>query len=95
MDMTRRDFIKAGSAASVLLLPGISAAGNNKGTVGAPMVEADSNIEKSIKASFGGSFTVRAHTQAGGLVYADIEHFGTRYAVASADMFDWTVLRSL
>ncbi len=94
MDFKRRDFVKGCAAASVLLLPGIASAANGENTNKAPASGADSQIEKSIKASFGGGFSVRAHTESGGLTYAEIEHFGTRYAVASADLLDWKIVRS-
>jgi anaerobic selenocysteine-containing dehydrogenase len=95
MDMTRRDFIKAGSAACAVLLPGVSGAAPDKHPAGSTAAGVDTTIDKSIKACFGGRCAVRAHTTADGLTYADIEHFGARYAVASADMLDWTVLRPL
>jgi hypothetical protein len=89
----RRDFVKGCAAASILLLAGDSAAkGENANN--APASGTDSYIEKSIKASFGGGFSVRAHSQSDGLTYADIEHVGNRYAVASADLLDWKIVRS-
>jgi hypothetical protein len=92
MDIRRRDFVKGCAAASVLLLPGIADAA--KGENARPASGAASHVEKSIKASFGGGFSVRAHTQSGGLTYADIEHFGNRYAVASVDLLDWKIVGS-
>lgn len=94
MDIKRRDFVKGCAAASVLLLPGIASAAKGNNASDARASIADSHIEKSIKASFGGGFSVRAHSQSDGLTYADIEHFGNRYAVASADLLDWKIVRS-
>ena len=94
MDIKRRDFVKGCAAASVLLLPGIASAAKGENANNAPASGADSPIEKSIKASFGGGFSVRAHTQSDGLTCADIEHFGNRYAVASADLLDWKIVGS-
>lgn len=94
MDIKRREFVKGCAAASVLLLPGIASAAKGVDANSAPASDADSRIEKSIKASFGGGFSVRAHTQSGGWTYADIEHFGNRYAVASADLLDWKIVGS-
>jgi hypothetical protein len=88
MKIKRRDFLKGCGAASVLLLPGIASSARceiaNSGI--------DLYIEKWIKASFGGSFSVCAHTKSDGLTYADIEHFGNRYAVISADLMDWKIV---
>ncbi len=92
MNIKRRDFVKGCAAASVLLLPGIASAAKSQSTNKAQASGAESQIEKSIKAGFGGGFSVRAHTQSGGLTYAEIEHFGTRYEVASANLLDWKIV---
>ena len=94
MEIKRRDFVKGCAAASGLLLAGIDSAAKGENASNAPASGADSYIEKSIKASFGGGFSVRAYTQSDGLTYADIEHFGNQYAVASADLLDWKIVRS-
>ena len=85
----RRDFFKGCAASSVLLLVGM----DNAATAQQAPVSA-ANVEKSIKASFGGSFSVQAHAHSHGLTYANIEHSGNRYAVASADLLDWKIVRS-
>lgn len=97
MNMKRRDFFKGCAATCVLLVPGIASASAAKvaNTNNATAAGADLRIQKSIKASFGGGFSVRAHSQSNGLTHADIEHFGTRYSVASADLLDWQIVRSL
>ena len=92
--MKRRDFVNGCAAASALLLAGIESAATGENASSAPASGADAYIGKSIKASFGGGFSVRAYTQSGGLTYADIEHLGNQYAVASADLLDWKIVRS-
>lgn len=95
MYIKRRDFVKGCAAACVLLLPGIASAAKGGNASHALGPDADSIIQKSIKASFGGGFSVQAHTQSNGLTHANIEHFDTRYAVASADLLDWKIVRTL
>lgn len=94
MDFKRRDFVKGCAMASVLLLPGISSATKGKTANNAPVSVVAAQIERSIKASFGGGFSVQTHTEAAGLTYAKIEHHGNWYAVASADLLDWRIVRS-
>ena len=93
MSIKRRDLVK-GCAVSVMVLVSIDSHAKDETCSNAPARDRDSRIEKSIKASFGGGFSVRAHTQSGGLTCADIEHLGNRYAVASADLLDWKVVGS-
>lgn len=96
MDIKRRDFVKGCAAvACVGLLPGIANAAPGNNVNSAPVSDADSRIRKSIKASFGGGFSVQSHRQSDGLTYANIEHFGNRYSVASADLLDWKIVRPL
>jgi anaerobic selenocysteine-containing dehydrogenase len=96
MDIKRRDFVKGCAASSVLLLALVSVDSAAKGEKAhnAPASGTHADIEKSIKASFGDGFSVRAHAQSDGLTYADIEHLGNRHAVASADLLDWKIVRS-
>ena len=94
MEIKRRDFVNGCAAASALLLTGIGSAAKGENASNAPASGADSYIKKSIRASFGGGFSVRAYTQSDGLTYADIEHFGNQYTVASADLLDWKIVRS-
>lgn len=94
MEIKRRDFVNGCAAAAALLLAGVDSAAKGENASNGSASGADSYIEKSIKASFGGGFSVRAYTQSDGLTYADIEHFGNRYAVASADLLDWKIIRS-
>lgn len=94
MDIKRRDFVKGCAAASVLLLPGIANAAMGVNVKTTPNSGAVLDIEKSIKASFGGGFSIRARSQLDGLTHAEIEHFGNRYAVTSQDLLDWKIIRS-
>jgi hypothetical protein len=94
MDIERREFVKGLAVASLLLLPGGVACARQETSNGRSSSDGDLRIEKSIKAAFGGGFSVKAHTRSDGLTYADIEHFGNRYAVASADLLDWTIVGS-
>ncbi len=94
MDIKRRDFVRGCAAASVLMLPGTGGAAKGGNANSTPAPGTDARIEKSIKAGFGSGFSVRAHTRSAGLIHADIEHFGNRYTVASADLLDWKVVRS-
>lgn len=93
MEIKRRDFIKScGAVTTLLLLPGIASAVRHQRSNTSPL--STSRVDKSIKASFGGSFSVQAKTQKNGLTYADIEHLGNHYMVASEDLLDWKILSS-
>ncbi len=94
MNIKRRDFVKGCATVPVLILAGAKSAIKGEKANSAPAWGADFSIEKSIKASFGGGFSVRTHTQADGMTWADIEHLGNRYMVASADLLDWKIIRS-
>lgn len=102
MAIERRDFVKGGAAASVLLLVGLYSAAKEEKTHSASVSDAASSpasgtaspIEKSIKAGFGDGFAVQSHTQSNGLTLADIEHRGNKYTVASADLLNWKIVRS-
>jgi hypothetical protein len=96
VNIKRRDFVKACAAVSVLLLPRIASAAKhaNENVNAAPVSGVDPQIERSIRANFGGGFSVRTHRHVGALTYADIEHFGNRYVVASADLLDWQIVVS-
>jgi hypothetical protein len=93
MDVKRRDFLIGCAATSALVLAGVGSTASFAGNV--PQSSADPDIAKAIKASFGGGFSVQAHTRSAGTTYADIEHFGNRYAVASSDLLDWQIIRTL
>jgi hypothetical protein len=94
MNIQRRDFIKGCATASVLMVPGIASVATRLNNNKASGQGADLCIQKSIKAGFGGGFSVLAHSQSNGLTYAEIEHVGNRYLVVSADLVDWTITGS-
>jgi len=94
MNIKRRDFVKGCAAACILLVPGIASAAKGANASNA-LAGADSQIAKSIKAGFGDGFSVQSHSRSDGLTYADIEHFGNRYTVASADLLNWKIVSSL
>lgn len=94
MDIKRRDFVKGCATVSVLLLPGIADAASGENTNRGSVSASRSLVEKSIKANFGGGFSVRDYTQSNGRTYASIEHFGNRYAVTSVDLLDWKIVRA-
>lgn len=91
MNIQRRDFIKGCATACVLMVPGMASAARRLNNNKASGQGADLRIKKSIKAGFGGGFSVLAHGQSNGLTYAEIEHVGNRYLVVSADLVDWTI----
>ncbi|WP_420963633.1 twin-arginine translocation pathway signal protein [Brucella sp. IR073] len=93
MGIRRRDFIKGCVAVSVMPLP-VAASAADGGTGSELTAGLDLQVEKSIKAGFGGGFSVLSYSQSNGLTYAEIEHFGNRYAVASADLQEWEIIRS-
>lgn len=94
MDIKRRDFFKGCATVSVLLLPGVAIAASGENTKRASASASRSQVEKSIKANFGGGFSVRDYSQSNGRTYANIEHFGNRHAVASADLLDWKIVKA-
>ncbi len=88
----RRDLVKLCGAASVAF---------NVGPAGAVLRERklsssidDLKLEKSIKAGFGGGFSMHSYVQSNGYTYADIGHRGNRYLVASTDLLDWKIMSS-
>lgn len=91
MVMERRKFIALLGAASMLLLPGIAAAAEGE----APRANDEARrIEKSIRASFGGGFSVVSHRRSDGQTVADIEHLGNRFVVSSRDLVEWKYVSS-
>jgi hypothetical protein len=94
MQIKRRDFVNGCAAAAALLLAGIDSAAKGENAGNTPAAGSHSDIEKAIKAGFGGGFSLRDYAHADGLTYAEIEHFGNQYLVASADLLDWKIVRS-
>ena len=54
----------------------------------------EDQLEKSIKASFGGGFSVLSHSKTDGVTFAKIENFGNQYTVSSKNMLDWEIIES-
>lgn len=75
MDIKRRDFVKGCATVSVLLLPGAASAASGENTNRAPAATSRSQVEKSIKANFGGGFAVRDYSQSNGRTYAQYRAF--------------------
>ena len=89
MRIKRRDFVKGCAGAYVLSSSGVVGAVTGVNAINTQSASLQADIKKSIKASFGDGFSVRAHFQSGGLTYANIEHFSNEYVVTSADLLDW------
>lgn len=90
MSLTRRSFIKGCTAVAVVGIPTLHSA--QACQEHALDTATATRIEKSIKASFGGGFSLQAHRQSGQHIYANIEHRGNRYTVSTTDLFDWAIL---
>lgn len=92
MSITRRDFFKGCATLGVLMVPAL--AGAAKAQVIKHPVDPNValSIEKSIKAGFGGGFSLLAYHEESGQTFAQIEHSGNRYRVVSADRMDWVIL---
>jgi len=95
MGIKRRDFIKGCAAAGTLWVPGMALAAHLANANTAQTDVVDPRIEKSIQASFGGSFSVQTYNQSAGLTYANIQHLGMGYQVVSADLLSWKVVSVL
>ncbi len=91
MIIKRRDFVKGCVAISALSLSVGSATARHAVV---SQVDAGLNIEKSIKASFGGGFSLLSYKQEKGLTHANIAHSGNRFEVASNDLLNWQIMRS-
>ncbi len=87
MDFTRREFVKGFAAIAALVGSGFSIANN--------LAVADKVvIEKAIKASFGGGFSLISYSTSGAVTKAQIENFGNQYTVTSVNLFDWKIIQS-
>lgn len=92
MFIKRRDFIKGLMAASIVPYAISAAQADTANSASTATLNPD--IIKSIKANFGGNFSVLHHDQSNGLTHATITHLGNHYRVASADLQNWKVLCS-
>lgn len=87
MDFTRREFVKVLAGTATLIGSGLSIA-NGEAIAG------KAAIEKAIKASFGGGFSVISYSKSGAVTQAKIENFGNQYTVTSGNLFDWKIIKS-
>ncbi len=87
MSFTRRQFIKGLAAFSASTSFGISVANSH-------VIDSSVAIEKAIKASFGGGFSLISYSQSGGVTQAKIDNFGNQYTVTSLNLFDWKIIKS-
>lgn len=89
MHQTRRFFIKnaVGFAAAMPIAAHYSSAAEATPVDG---ILPDFDLTKSIKANFGGRFSVRSVTQANDLVIARIEHAGNVFEVSTRDTIEWS-----
>lgn len=87
MSFTRREFVKGLAVTAALMGSGFSIA---KGDVLADKAA----IEKAIKASFGGGFSLISYSKSGAVTQAKIENFGNQYTVTSVNLFDWKIIQS-
>jgi|GEM_PF-3733448 len=92
MHATRRSFVKGCTATLVMTVPWAAGACTSLGSPDKITQNADSRIKKSIKAGFGGGFSVVSHQQHHHVTHAVIEHASNRYKVVSADLLDWQVV---
>ena len=94
VDRKRRSFIKGCFTTSAIFGTGIDlafAAENQKNTPHSP---SNTEIEKSIKAAFGGGFVLLSHSKSDGLVTSQIESFGNQFTVISQNSYDWKIIKS-
>jgi hypothetical protein len=87
MDFTRREFVKGFAATAALMGSGFTIA--NSHTAASKVA-----IEKAIKASFGGGFSLVSYSKSGAVTQAKIENFGNQYTVTSVNLLDWKIIQS-
>lgn len=81
-------------AAGVSLVPGMAAAWPAGPLVPALAGSSPDQVEKSIKAGFGGGFTVYHQARGRDTIQATIGHGSRRYVVVSNNLLDWTIVSS-
>lgn len=87
MDFTRRKFVKGFAVTAAIMGSGLTLANSQA-------VTDKGAIEKAIKASFGGGFSLISYSQSGSVIQAKIENFGNQYTVTSVNLFDWKIIQS-
>lgn len=94
MDYKRRDFVKVCAASWAILGSSITFANSGDKSTNSASSESTAAIEKSIKASFGGGFSLLSYSKSGGLTQAKIQNFGNQYTVTSNNLLDWKIVKS-
>lgn len=87
MGFTRREFVKGVATTAILMGSGFAIADSHA-------VASKAAIEKAIKASFGGGFSLISYSKAGAVTQAKIENFGNQYTVTSSNLLDWKIIQS-
>ena len=87
MGLTRRQFVKGFAATAAFVGSGFAKANSYS-------VASKADIEKAIKASFGGGFSLKSYSKSGAVTQAKIENFGNQYTVTSVDLLDWKIIQS-
>ncbi len=87
MGFTRREFVKGFAVTTALMGSGFVFAGTNDAA-------SKVAIEKSIKANFGGGFSLISYSKSGSVTQAKIENFGNQYTVTSGNLIDWKIIQS-
>lgn len=87
MVFTRREFVKGFAVTAALMGSGFTIASNDH-------VANKNDIEKSIKANFGGGFSLISYSKSGTVTQAKIENFGNQYTVTSLNLLDWKIIQS-
>jgi hypothetical protein len=87
MSFTRREFVKVLAATTALMGSGFSFAISDA-------VPEKVAVEKAIKASFGGGFSLISYSRSGSVTQAKIENFGNQYTVTSMNLLDWKIIKS-
>ena len=87
MSFTRREFVKVLAATTALMGAGFSFANSNT-------IPEKVAVEKAIKASFGGGFSLISYSRSGSVTQAKIENFGNQYTVTSMNLLDWRIIKS-
>ncbi len=87
MGFTRREFAKSLAATAALIASGFAIATSDS-------IASRVAIEKAIKASFGGGFSLVSYAKSGSEIQAKIENFGNQYTVTSVNLLDWKIIQS-
>ena len=94
MNFKRRDFIRVCAATTAFVGAGFAIAANIDNSKGAASSAGRAAIEKSIKANFGGGFSLLSYSQSGASTSAKIENVGNQYTVTSVNLIDWKIIKS-